>query len=108
MGRKRVSRGKTREPITVSLPRDLIIQLDGTIPQEHTRSRLIESLIKKHLKVNTRLTDFQRHAYECLTCGRTWHQSRFDEIQFKICGGSLGCGNMNIGYLGIYKEDEEE
>lgn len=108
MGRKRKNFGEQRQPISISLPRNLIMDLDRTLDDEHSRSKVFERLLKKHLSVNTKLSDFQRHAYECLTCGRTWHQSRFDEIQFKICGGSSGCGNMKIRYLGIYKEDEEE
>ncbi len=108
MGRKRVARGKTREPITISLPRDLIIQFDATLPEEHTRSRLIESLIRRHLSVNTTLESFKRHAYECLNCGRSWHQSKKHNPEWMICGGPRGCEQMNISYIGVYVEGEEE
>lgn len=107
MGRKRVARGKTREPITISLPRDLIIQFDGTIPEEHTRSRLIESLIKRHLSVNTTLSDFERHLYHCLDCHREFHINRYMDPILLVCRGDTGCDGVSIQYIGILKEEEE-
>ena len=106
MGRKRISRGKAREPITISLPRDLIIQLDGSLPEEHSRSRLIEKLIKKHLAINTDLRDFQRHLYHCLDCHLEWHLNKQIHPILLVCRGTNGCGSVNIAYIGIYKEEE--
>jgi len=106
MGRKRIPRGKAREPITISLPRDLIIQLDQTIPEEHSRSKVVERLVRSHLTANTTLQDFQRHSYECLDCGKSWHQSKFHDDRFMICGGRDGCGDMNIRYVGVWSEEE--
>jgi len=107
MGRKRVSRGKTREPITISLPRDLIIQLDGTIAEDHTRSRLIESLIKKHLRVNTTLDAYSRHLYGCLDCNREFHLNKHVDPIVLVCRKeNAGCGSIKIVYLGILGEEE--
>jgi len=109
MGRKRVSRGKTREPITISLPRDLIIQLDGSIPEEHTRSRLIESLIKKHLSVSNNLYQYARHEYRCLSCNRHMNLNRCVDPSLMVCRESKGgCGSHEIQYLGIYNQEDEE
>ena len=107
MGRKRVSRGKTREPVTISLPRDLIIQLDGTIPEEHTRSRLIESLIKKHLSVSNNLNQYARHQYKCLDCDRHMTLARYVDPFLIVCRESRGgCGSSSIEHLGIMGEEE--
>lgn len=108
MGRKRIDRGKAREPITVSLPRDLIIKLDETIPQEHTRSRLFERLVVKHLTVNTKITDFNRHLYVCVDCTRQFTLNRHLDPVLLVCTGNSGCGSDQISYLGIYEEGEEE
>lgn len=108
MGRKRVSRGKTREPVTISLPRDLIITLDSTIPEEHTRSRLIEKLVIKHLEVNTKITDFNRHLYVCVDCTRQFTLNRHLNPYLLVCRGPKGCNGDHIRYLGIYEEGEEE
>ena len=107
MGRKRVARGKTREPITISLPRDLIIQLDSTIPEDHTRSRLLESLIKKHLRVNTTLDAFSRHLYGCLNCNREFHLNKHVDPIVLVCREeNAGCGSTKIVYLGVLGEEE--
>ena len=107
MGRKRVARGKTREPITISLPRDLIISLDATIPKEHTRSRLVESLIKNHLRVNTTLDVYSRHVYGCLDCNREFHLNKHVDPIVLICRKeNAGCGSVNLVYLGVLEEEE--
>ena len=106
MGRKRIPRGKAREPITISLPRDLIIQLDQTIPEDHSRSKVIERLVKSHLTTNTTLKDFQKHHYSCIDCGRSWIQKRFEELKFSFCIGDNGCNSSNIEYNGVWSEEE--
>lgn len=106
MGRKRKKFGDERKPITVSLPRSLIMDLDRTLDESHTRSRLFERLLKKYLSVNTKLSDFERHAYECNDCGRKWHQSTYKEAKFFFCAGRDGCGSDSIEYLGIWEEEE--
>lgn len=107
MGRKRISRGKAREPITISLPRDLIIQLDGSLSENHTRSRLIESLIKGHLSVSNNLHEYSRHSYECLDCGRGMSLARFVDPFLVVCRESRGgCGSSNIIHRGVMGEEE--
>lgn len=106
MGRKRIARGKAREPITISLPRDLVIQFDNTLG-EHTRSRRLESIIVNYLRTaQHKLIDFNRHAYECHDCGRAWHQNRYSEPEYFFCAGNDGCGSSKISYLGIWEEEE--
>ena len=105
MGRKRIPRGKAREPITISLPRDLIIQLDQTIPQEHSRSRLFERLVRSHLTVNTTLKDFNRHLYHCMDCHREFHINRYMDPVLLVCRGDTGCDGVNIEYIGILEEE---
>jgi len=106
MGRKRKKYGDERKPITVSLPRSLIMDLDRTLDESHTRSRLFERLLKKHLAVNTKLTDFQKHEYSCLDCGRRWAQKRHEDVRFVYCIGNNGCNSSNIEYVGVWGEEE--
>lgn len=107
MGRKRIPRGKAREPISISLPRDLIIELDKTIPIEHSRSKLFERLVRSHLTVNTTLNDFNRHLYHCNSCHREWHMNKKVATTLMICAGETGCGSDKISYCGILEEEEE-
>jgi len=105
MGRKRIPRGKAREPITISLPRDLIIQLDQTIPKEHSRSRVFERLVRSHLTTNTTLKDFNRHLYHCMDCHREFHINRYIDPILLVCRGDTGCNGVNIEYIGILEEE---
>lgn len=105
MGRKRKKYGDERKPITVSLPRSLIMDLDRTLHESHTRSRLFERLLKRHLAVNTKLSDYTKHEYECLDCGRTWAQKIYED-NFLYCLGKNGCNSGNIRYLGVWGEEE--
>lgn len=105
MGRRRIPRGKAREPITISLPRDLIIQLDQTIPEDHSRSRLFERLVRSHLTVNTKLKDFNRHLYHCMDCHREFHINRYIDPILLVCRGDTGCDGVNIQYIGILEEE---
>lgn len=106
MGRKRKKFGEQRQPISVSLPRNLIMDLDRTLHDDHSRSRLFERLLKNYLEANTKLSDFQRHEYSCLDCGRSWHQKRKEDIRFVFCIGDAGCNSSNIEYVGVWGEEE--
>lgn len=106
MGRKRKPRKKKREPITISLPKDLVDEFDDTLG-DNTRSKTVESLIRRHLRISTKTLDyFARHHYECLDCGRHWHQRIQDDLRFMFCIGQNGCNSNNIAYRGIYEEEE--
>ena len=107
MGRKRKKFGEQRQPISVSLPRNLIMDLDRTLHDDHSRSRLFERLLKKHLESNTKLTDFHRHLYQCLDCHREFHINRYMDPILLVCRGNNGCDGVNIQYIGILKEEEE-
>ena len=67
MGRKKLPRGKVREVITISLPKDLIKQFDAKF--KGIRSRAIERLMRASL-----MEDGQTHLlgasylYGCRTC----------------------------------------
>ena len=106
MGRKRLGQNKERRIISISLDRELVWAFDSTLG-DYTRSGRLEKLIRDYLKGNqTKITQFQRHAYECGNCGRSWHQSKLHEVDYMICGGNSGCGQMNIIYLGPWSEEE--
>lgn len=108
MGRRRINQGKERRIISISLDREVLATFDETLG-ENTRSRRIESLIREYIrKTQTNLEAYQRHAYECLNCGRSWHQSKKHNPEWMICGGPRGCEQMKITYVGVYVEGEEE
>ena len=108
MGRKRKPRGKAREPITISLERDLIIEFDKTLG-DRSRSRTIESMIKSYLRDSqAKLEGLYPHHYECLDCHRQFTIPKFRDPDIMVCSGSRGCGNVNIKYHGLYYGDEEE
>lgn len=108
MGRRRIGWGKERRPISVSLPRELVILLDQTLPQEHSRSRLFESLLKKHLQQNRTLNDFARHRYYCTKCDHEWTINKFIPPAHYVCRAPARC-STEPKYLGIdYDEGEEE
>lgn len=106
MGRKRKKFGEQRQPISISLPRNLIMDLDRTLDDEHSRSRLFERLLKQYLQSNTKLSDFQRHLYHCLDCDRQFHINRYMDPILLVCRGNRGCGGVNIEYDGILGEEE--
>ena len=106
MGRRRKGWADERKPITVSLPRQLIIDIDSTLADEHTRSRLFERLARNYLSVNTKLSDFNRHVYHCNSCHREWHMNKKVATTLMICAGETGCGSDKISYCGILEEEE--
>ena len=112
MGRKRLGRGKIREPLTISLPRDLIIQFDSTLEDTVTRSRVIERMIRTHVTTqNHNLYSFGLFGYSCNECEREWTFNQAVPVSEVMCRISRGgCGSSNIEYLGNMdlKEDEEE
>lgn len=113
MGRKRKTRGKIREPLTISLPRDLIIQFDSTLEDTVTRSRVIERMIRTHVTTqNHNLYSFGLFGYACKDCGREWTFNQDVPVNDVLCSiRKGGCGSLNIEYLGnmdLLQEDEEE
>ncbi len=113
MGRKRIGRGKIREPLTISLPRDLIIQFDSTLEDEVTRSRVIERMIRQHCtSQNQSLFQFGLFGYACRDCFREWTFNQDVPVSSVLCRvRSGGCGSDNIEYLGnmdMIAELEEE
>ena len=113
MGRKRIGRGKIREPLTISLPRDLIIQFDSTLEDTVTRSRVIERMIRSHVtSQNHSLYSFGLFGYSCRDCLKEWTFSQDVPVSNVMCRiRSGGCGSDNIEYLGnmdLLEEDEEE
>ena len=125
MGRKRIARGKAREPVTISLPRDLVIRFDSILG-ERTRSRTIEYLIKRYLEnTSANLNKFtENHHYICTNCDRTFMRPTYYDPEVQMCrirskNGRLGCQTYTIEYLGtdsdlddlpfeIIKEGDEE
>lgn len=113
MGRKRISRGKAREPVTISLPRDLVIKFDETLG-ERTRSRTIEWLIKRYLETTQKNLNSTygslvgRHHYHCMSCHREFTLTRMVSPILMVCRGSTGCGSDKIEYLGELIEGDEE
>lgn len=108
MGRKRKPRGKAREPITISLERDLIIEFDKTLG-DRSRSRTIESMIKSYLRDSqVKLDGLYPYHYHCRSCDREWTQTRFVDPYLVVCTGVRGCGSTEVRYLGLYYGDDEE
>ena len=106
MGRKRLGQNKERRIISISLDRELVWAFDSTLG-DYTRSGRLEKLIQDYLKGNqTKITQFARHAYSCLDCGRSWHQNRKEDIRFVYCIGKDGCNSSNIEYDGVWGEEE--
>ena len=110
MGRKRIGRGKIREPLTISLPRDLIIQFDGTLEDTVTRSRVIERMIRSHItSQNHSLYSFGLFGYACLDCGKEWTLNQDVPVSSVLCRlRTGGCGSDKIEYLGNLDLLEEE
>lgn len=110
MGRKRIGRGKIREPITISIPRDLIIQFDQTLEDTVTRSRVIERMIRTHVTTQKHsLFSFGLFGYACRDCFREWTFNQDVPVDQVLCRlRSGGCGSDNIEYLGNLDLLEEE
>jgi len=110
MGRKRIHRGKIREPITVSIPRDLIIQFDSTLEDTTSRSRVIERMIRSHVTTQKHsLFDFGLFGYACEECGREWTLNQNVPVSNLMCRlRTGGCGSDKIEYLGNMDLQEEE
>ena len=50
MGRPRTAQHKRRQPISVSLPKDLIALWDKSLTRKQTRSRWIENILRRELQ----------------------------------------------------------
>ena len=105
MGRKRVSRAKTREPISISLPKSLIIDFDRTLGKR-TRSRAIEGLIRRSLTGSQ--SSILKHNYKCAECGFTWATMRQENEAFLYCLNRYShCTSAKVEYLGFIDQEEE-
>ena len=110
MGRKRKERGKIREPLSISIPRDLIIEFDGVLDVEASRSRVIEEMIRSYVRsANHSIYDFGRFGYQCAECGRSWTFNQNVPLKDVICRiRTGGCGSDRIEFLGNMDLEEEE
>ena len=70
MGRPRKPKGKKRDPISVSLPTDLIAQWDQIIGPKRTRSRWLEALLRREFI--GKQSALIETAWHCQDCGRFW------------------------------------
>ena len=68
MGRPRTSSNKRRQPISISLPKDLIIELDRSLTDSQSRSRYVERLLKRELKPLNETLDSAQIEYYCSSC----------------------------------------
>lgn len=74
MGRKRKDKGKKREPISVSLPSDLIQEWDRLLGPRRTRSRWLEALLRREFIGSQ--SSLQRTEWQCNECGYAWATNR--------------------------------
>ena len=72
MGRPRTSSNKRRQPISISLPRDLIIEWDRSLSDSQSRSRYIERLLKRELKPLNETLDSAQVEYYCSACDQSF------------------------------------
>jgi hypothetical protein len=103
MGRKRTSLDKKRVSMSISIPRTLLLEMDRNLTENQTRSRWIESLIKRAITpVHGSIDPNIRHEWECLACGTGWSTNRPRE-QTYFCI-KRHCKSEKIEYVGIIKE----
>jgi NAD-dependent SIR2 family protein deacetylase len=68
MGRPRTTQHKRRQPISVSLPKGLIEQWDKSLKPNQSRSRHIESLLKRELTPTVQNALGNHAEYYCKKC----------------------------------------
>lgn len=68
MGRPRTSQHKRRQPISISLPKDLIATWDKSLSKSQSRSRFIESLLRRELTPQNETLDSAQVEYYCESC----------------------------------------
>ena len=72
MGRPRTTDNKRRRPISISLPRDLIIEWDRSLSTSQSRSRHIERLLKRELRPLNETLDSAQVEYYCSSCDQSF------------------------------------
>jgi hypothetical protein len=94
MGRKRKTWAKKRHPVTISLPMDCIVFMDGLLDDKKSRSRYIESLIRLPMR-NQQTLAIQEHLYECngkKGCGRIWRKTG-PKDDYPLCSSCYEMGS---------------
>jgi hypothetical protein len=103
MGRHRTALSKKRVSMSISIPRSLLLEMDKTLTDNQTRSRWIESLIRRAITpVHGSIDPNIRHEWECLACGAAWSTNRPKEQTFACM--KRHCRSDKIEYVGIIKE----
>lgn len=72
MGRPRKSSHKRRQPISISLPKDLITTWDKSLSKDQSRSRFIESLLRRELTPLNETIDSAQVEYYCSKCEKSF------------------------------------
>ena len=101
MGRKKLPRGSERSPVSISLPEKLIIQMDGVLGPDLTRSRYIEKLIVVSLKGKQSSLNLVYHLWAC-PCGHEWRTNNPTTTE-TIC---RRCKGFDAKYKGTWEGDE--
>ena len=106
MGRPRKSLAQKRVSMSISIPRTLLLEMDKTLTDTQTRSRWIESLIKRaitpvHGSIDPNIT----HEWECLSCGTAWSTNRPRNQTFACM--KKHCRSEKIEYVGLIKGEEQ-
>jgi predicted Zn-ribbon and HTH transcriptional regulator len=103
MGRRRKPRNKKREVVSITLDRDVLDAFDNTLG-DRTRSRAIESLIRRSLQAHSEQTAFVEHVWECSSCGHQWRTNRPTTTVSKC----PGCRDyvFEEAYRGVWEEEE--
>jgi len=105
VGRPRKSLTQKRVSMSISIPRSLLNEMDRTLGENQTRSRWIESLIKRAITpVHGSIDPLIRHEWECLACGSAWATNRPKE-QTWVCS-KKHCRSEKIEYVGIINQGE--
>lgn len=104
MGRRRKPRNKKREVVSISLDQDVLRDFDNTLG-ERTRSRAIESLIRRMLQHNPKQAALIEHQWECSHCGTQWKTNR----PSTDVGKCPSCKSWvyEESYLGVWEDEEE-
>jgi hypothetical protein len=103
MGRPRKSLSQKRVSMSISIPRTLMLEMDKQLTEKQTRSRWIESLIKRAITpVHGSIDPNIRHEWECLACGAAWSTNRPKEQTFACM--KRHCRSDQIEYVGIINE----
>lgn len=74
MGRKRITNKKERRVVSVSLPKELVIQWDQHIGPKKTRSRWLQGLLER--TIGGTQTALKRTSWICNDCEYAWSWNR--------------------------------